>query len=746
MASAPFPKLLSTYFYISSTSITISNLSDDWVQKDDLMFLAVETANEAVSTPSGWTLLSTAQGTGTAGGVGSTRLTIFYKFIDPLVDTSVTISDSGDHQFVAQFIYRGVDKTTPINVVTGSTVPSPVTSFSFPSLTTTVDNCTVVSVITNGIDNTSTTTTSFPTGTQIIDENRNLATGGGVAVAQVVTTTAGVITGITGTLASASAQALISFALTPTTALKIAPRKLDLNTTENLVILRSTKPGAISTTTIEPFDTTPLVGSAGTWTKDASVTTTLDTGTWKAEWATTSGGGLYSPYLDLSAYEELKFDYTTYSPGTAFIYPIITVLTSDLSQSLTYIGQLVPLNTSGTVTINLNEVIRNSTNYTQSPYNFNNLNKVKVSIGKDSGAGTAGTYIKLDNLRGSYNSVKLLEAETYSLNSGLNPAGLYHNRYISTSALTLTTATVAANLIIRKVLNGQVTSLSITNPDINLKTTKRLPISSRALSLGLVSNTMSKGYGLTATSRALTLTTQVANFKRALRLSADSKTFVLTFPDTGTVVYVPSIELPVDMPLPQVIISQPVTIQVPTLELGVTPTAGFYYFYTITFTGSPVPSTHVADSKLLEADAYVDLFEIALADNQGTLYLKMNKTVEWQGNIYEGTGIQIEGVASFSDDEVARPKLSIWNPEGVFSYLVDKGTLEGALVSRIRVLKFDIDNNLPVFRKERWKLSRVVSLKKPVIICELRDMMDGQNFLTPGRMFIPPEFKTVSLS
>jgi len=195
--------------------------------------------------------------------------------------------------------------------------------------------------------------------------------------------------------------------------------------------------------------------------------------------------------------------------------------------------------------------------------------------------------------------------------------------------------------------------------------------------------------------------------------------------------------------LPEVITGVGIAVPFTTFEIlhGV----NYYKLQTITCTGDPVPIEHIQDSKELEADAYVDLFEIILSDKVTKIYLKKDKDVDWQGHTYEGTGIKIEGVGTYADDEVARPKLTLFNPEGVFSSIVNQGLLDNATVVRIRVLKQHIIDDVPVYRRSQWRVSRVGSMVKPTIGLELRDMLDGQNFQTPGRMFIPPDFPTVSL-
>lgn len=185
---------------------------------------------------------------------------------------------------------------------------------------------------------------------------------------------------------------------------------------------------------------------------------------------------------------------------------------------------------------------------------------------------------------------------------------------------------------------------------------------------------------------------------------------------------------------------------IPTKEFTLIGGASYFKVNVIKFSGDPVPAAHFADALKLDADAYVELFEIILADKSTKIYLTLNHDKFWQGHTYEGTGVQMDGVAAYSDDQVSRPKMTIFNPEGVYSYLIDQGLLDGATVARIRLLKEHLDSDQPIYRKQQWKVSRVASVRNHTIGLELRDMFDGQMFITPGRMFIPPDFPMVSLN
>jgi lambda family phage minor tail protein L len=154
--------------------------------------------------------------------------------------------------------------------------------------------------------------------------------------------------------------------------------------------------------------------------------------------------------------------------------------------------------------------------------------------------------------------------------------------------------------------------------------------------------------------------------------------------------------------------------------------------------------THAEDRVKLEADGIVDLFKIELRDG-GTLRLKNNDTVTWQGASWEGIAIQLSGVHSSTDGELSRPTLTLANPQGVLSQYIINGHLEKSIVKRQRVLKQNLDLNLNIYEQQSWFISRVASINKLTVSFELRNPIDGPNFLSPYRMFLPPDFPAVSI-
>jgi hypothetical protein len=97
----------------------------------DTAILIVETANQSIATPSGFTLVDNP-GVGTAGAAGATNLLVYRKVNISSTDISsgVSISDSGDHQNAILLTYSGLDGTTPMVRTMAGTAGSATTSVS----------------------------------------------------------------------------------------------------------------------------------------------------------------------------------------------------------------------------------------------------------------------------------------------------------------------------------------------------------------------------------------------------------------------------------------------------------------------------------------------------------------------------------------------------------------------------------------------------------------------------------------
>lgn len=156
-----------------------------------------------------------------------------------------------------------------------------------------------------------------------------------------------------------------------------------------------------------------------------------------------------------------------------------------------------------------------------------------------------------------------------------------------------------------------------------------------------------------------------------------------------------------------------------------------------------IPDTHKIENLKLEADAYVDLFQIDLY-NKTTLRLKAGDDIEWAGYLWEGYPIELSG-HELDSEKLSRPTLRVVNPEGIFSSLFISGDIEKATLYRYRVLRQDLDNDREIYQRLKWIIWNVKSITKNYVKLELRNPMDGNNFNVPARLFIQPDFPSVTL-
>lgn len=157
-----------------------------------------------------------------------------------------------------------------------------------------------------------------------------------------------------------------------------------------------------------------------------------------------------------------------------------------------------------------------------------------------------------------------------------------------------------------------------------------------------------------------------------------------------------------------------------------------------------IPDSHREENEKLVADGYVQLFEIKLRNNS-YISLKNNNSVYWQGTEWTGVPLSFTGWSTASSDSLARPTMMIANPQGAFSTFIRDGLLIRASVTRYLVLYEDILLDRNVYQAKTWVIWNNPSLNNNSVSLELRNPLDGVNFNIPARMFIPPEFPSVSL-
>ena len=204
-------------FASGTAALTVGAVAS--VVVDDLILLFVESANQAIATPTGFTqVTSSPVSTGTAGAAGGVRLAVFYRFATG-ADATTSVADTGDHTTAIKMAFRGVNKTTPFDATPTTGIKTPAsTSSSFPTITTATANALIVLASGLDLDAASTTTTGTPTNANLTnlterhDETVTAGAGGGLVVITGLKNTAGA-TGATTATVTSTIQVFLTAAL-----------------------------------------------------------------------------------------------------------------------------------------------------------------------------------------------------------------------------------------------------------------------------------------------------------------------------------------------------------------------------------------------------------------------------------------------------------------------------------------------------------------------------------------------------
>lgn len=248
------PGLVGKTAFESGTAGVSPDFSSTGRVSGDLLILVCETANEVVSTPSGWTLVpdTPSDNGGTAAAIGSVRLTMFYKVSDG-TETTVSIADPGNHIAAIGLVYRG-QKASGFIGDTATTFNAAETAIDFPDITTTMDMSLIQFVAATDRDSTATnsfTGSTFVSNTIVaqpteqVDNTTASGAGGGFGVFTGIKPTAGALGVATVTAGNSEENVLHTMEIgpEPTPAAPSAPSGLaasnvatttaDLNWTDN---------------------------------------------------------------------------------------------------------------------------------------------------------------------------------------------------------------------------------------------------------------------------------------------------------------------------------------------------------------------------------------------------------------------------------------------------------------------------------------------------------------------------------
>lgn len=170
-----------------NASATSVDFSSSGRTSGDQLYLAVTTANQALSAPSGFTEVSSSpQSMGTAGAAGGVRLYVFEKTSDG-TETTVSIGDSGSFQYAVGIVVRkSADDEVAIDASNGGTSTAS-TSGSFSGVTTTGDERLVLTFVATDRDSSSASwsgeaNASLANLTERHDLGTTAGAGGGIAI------------------------------------------------------------------------------------------------------------------------------------------------------------------------------------------------------------------------------------------------------------------------------------------------------------------------------------------------------------------------------------------------------------------------------------------------------------------------------------------------------------------------------------------------------------------------------------
>ncbi|NWG38102.1 hypothetical protein [Nitrososphaera sp.] len=208
----------------SSAAGAITPALPSGIETDDILLLFVETVNQAVSITNQnggtWTeVTNSPQGTGTAGGTTSTRLTVFWSRYNGSQGAPTT-SDSGNHQLGVILAFRGVTDTgDPWDVTSGNVDATSDTSLAATGATTTAANTLVVIAATlmDDAQNFGATWTNADLSNITLRANEGTAAGndGRLGIVTGKKSTAGTYGDTTNTLTASSVKGMMTIALKP---------------------------------------------------------------------------------------------------------------------------------------------------------------------------------------------------------------------------------------------------------------------------------------------------------------------------------------------------------------------------------------------------------------------------------------------------------------------------------------------------------------------------------------------------
>jgi phage-related protein len=151
------------------------------------------------------------------------------------------------------------------------------------------------------------------------------------------------------------------------------------------------------------------------------------------------------------------------------------------------------------------------------------------------------------------------------------------------------------------------------------------------------------------------------------------------------------------------------------------------------------------DLNSLHPKQFITFLQITIETDSAPVnfYLTDGETRTWKSISWSNAPFYISGISATGSGERSRPKVTIPNDGGTFTYYVSKRYIEGATVTRYLVHPDDLASGVAL--ESVFYIAQISSLSGLSITAELRSPSDGNNFVLPSRRYVQPEFPSVSL-
>lgn len=187
---------------------------------NDILFLVVQSSNQSVTAPAGYTQIGPQNGLGTAANAGATRLAVFWKR-DGGSESDPTVTDTGDHTYATMIAIKGCVTTgNPFHFKNNGFKKTASTTLTIPGGETTIDNSLIIYFAAHAVDNASAqfsaeANSDLTSITEQFDDGTTDGTGGGIGIWTGIKTTAGVFGNFTATEANSTADIFMCLSMIP---------------------------------------------------------------------------------------------------------------------------------------------------------------------------------------------------------------------------------------------------------------------------------------------------------------------------------------------------------------------------------------------------------------------------------------------------------------------------------------------------------------------------------------------------